>query len=122
MYDFGKCVIGIAPTRRDQFKQSCKEEILRKIKELSQKYQIDLVTIDGITREGVLVYNDEIDKIVKHFNDHHVDAVFVPHANFGQEEAVAKLCAKMAKPVLLWGPRDAAPTGNTEEVFRQAYL
>ncbi len=117
MYNFGKCVIGLAPTRRDQFKESCKEEIVKKIKALADRYNIDLVTIDGITREGILVYNDEIDKIVRHFNDHQVDAIFVPHANFGQEEAVAKLCAKMAKPVLLWGPRDASPTGNTEEFF-----
>lgn len=111
MYDYGKCVIGLAPTRRDQFEVSCKNEICEKIKALAKKHDVELVTIDGVTREGLLVYNDEIDSIVKHFNDHQVDAVFVPHANFGQEEAVAKLCAKMEKPVLLWGPRDAAPTG-----------
>jgi L-fucose isomerase-like protein len=111
MYDFKKCTIGVAPTRRDAFRNSRKDEINKRIAELGKKYDVSLVNIEGVAREGLLVFNDEIEKIAKHFIDNAVDAVFVPHANFGQEEAVAKLCKIVNKPVLLWGPRDPAPLG-----------
>jgi L-fucose isomerase-like protein len=111
MYDFKKCTIGVAPTRRDAFRNSRKDEINKRVEELGKKYDVSLVGIEGVAREGLLVFNDEVEKIAKHFTDNKVDAVFVPHANFGQEEAVAKLCRLVGKPVLLWGPRDPAPRG-----------
>ena len=111
MYDYKKCVIGLAPTRRDMFRKSRRDEIVKKSAELADRYGVDLVTIDGVTDEGLLVSNGDAEKAAKHFMANGVDAVFAPHANFGQEEAVAKLCAGVNKPVLLWGPRDPAPLG-----------
>ncbi|MCL2057549.1 MAG: sugar isomerase [Oscillospiraceae bacterium] len=115
MYDFRKCVIGVAPTRRDMFRRSRLDEIMQKTAELAKRHDVDLVTIDGVTDEGLLVSNSDAAKVAKHFIANEVDAVFVPHANFGQEEAAAKLCASVNKPVLLWGPRDPAPLGITNQ-------
>jgi L-fucose isomerase-like protein len=121
MYDFKKCVLGVAPTRRDVFPGNRGEEIMKRVRELAGKYGVSLVTIENVTREGLLVTNDEIPKIAEHFRAGGVDAVFVPHANFGQEEAVAKLCRELEKPVLLWGPRDPAPKGVVDQLEDRAY-
>ncbi|MDR1021175.1 MAG: hypothetical protein LBL73_10490 [Synergistaceae bacterium] len=121
MYDFKKCVLGVAPTRRDVFPGNRGGEIMKRVRELAGKYGVSLVTIEDVTREGLLVTNDEIPKIAEHFRAGGVDAVFVPHANFGQEEAVAKLCRELGKPVLLWGPRDPAPKGVVDQLEDRAY-
>ena len=115
MYDFRKCVIGVAPTRRDMFRRSRRDEIVKKIDELARRYDVTLVSIDGLTEDGLLVSNEDVEKVTKHFIANKVDAVFAPHANFGQEEAVAKLSANVKKPVLLWGPRDPAPLGVSNQ-------
>ncbi|MCL2684307.1 MAG: hypothetical protein FWE55_03590 [Synergistaceae bacterium] len=94
---------------------------MKRTRELAKKYDVGLATIESVTREGLLVDNAEIPAIVNHFRANDVDAVFVPHANFGQEEAVAKLCKEMGKPVLLWGPRDPAPKGVLNQLEDREY-
>jgi L-fucose isomerase-like protein len=94
---------------------------MRRVRELAAANDVELVGIDGVTREGLLVDNGEIPAVAARFRERGVDAVFVPHANFGQEEAVAKLCREMGKPVLLWGPRDPAPKGVTDQLEDRAY-
>ena len=121
MYDFRKCVIGVAPTRRDVFTSNRGDEIMKKTRELAAKYGVELVTIDGLTDEGLIVSNEDAAKAAKHFLINEVDAVFIPHANFGQEEAAAKLCASVKKPVLLWGPRDPAPLGVRSQTDDRPY-
>jgi len=121
MYDFKKCVIGVAPTRRDMFRRNRCDEIMKRTGEIAKKYDVDLVTIAGLTDEGLLVSNGDAEKAAKHFIANDVDAVFVPHANFGQEEAVAKLCAAVKKPALLWGPRDPAPLGISDQGTDRPY-
>ena len=110
-----KITLGLVPTRRDTFPPF--EHAVEAYKDIRKRlYQIfegisDLavVDIDDLVADGLLVENSDVPTIVKLFRDKGVDAIFIPHANFGQEEAIAKLCKEMALPVLLWGPRDPAP-------------
>jgi len=44
-----------------------------------------------------------------------VDALFMPHLDFGCEESVGKLAKALQVPFLLWGPRDPAPDPQTGE-------
>jgi L-fucose isomerase-like protein len=111
MVDYRKCTIGLASTRRDVFPGNRKDEINKRIKELAKKFDVGIVDIDDVTDEGLLIKNEDIPKITRKFLDNGVDGVFIPHANFGQEEAAAKLCAALGKPALIWGPRDPAPKG-----------
>jgi len=103
------------------FRKSRKDEIVAKTAELAKLYGVELASIEGLTDEGLLVSNADAEKVAKHFKASGVDAVFVPHANFGQEEAAAKLCASVGKPVLLWGPRDPAPLGLLNQVEDRPY-
>ena len=121
MNNLGNCVLGIVPTRRDVFKAARKEEILSLANKVAAKCNVKLVGIEGITDEGLLYDNGDVQKVASHLQAGGVDAVFIPHANFGQEEAVAKLCKIINKPVLLWGPRDMAPKGIMDQLNDRPY-
>lgn len=118
MYNFRKLTLGYAPTRRFDFPET--ENAYQnslKIKErvydiLNKLGDIEIVDLSFLNEEALLYQECDVAKIVEKFTEKKVDALFVPHANFGCEEAVVKLCRKMKLPVLLWGPRDDAPPGG----------
>jgi len=107
--------LGYAPTRRNVFSaedaQKYKRIILEKIK--SFNLNIRIVDLEGVNEEGLLYGDfDCEEKIVDHFTNEKVDALFFPHCNFGTEDSVARIAKKLNKPTLLWGPRDEAPLEN----------
>lgn len=101
--------LGLAPTRRFCFSV----EDAHRYKALTERKLDDLgieyVNIDSVNEEGLLIRMEDAHKAIALFKAEDVDAVFVPHVNFGTEEVVATLCRALGKPVLLWGPRDEAP-------------
>ena len=101
--------LGFAPTLRLAFdkKEARKHKNLIRDKLLSWK--INLVDIDWLNQDGMLYDIKDVEKVYKYFLEKDVDALFLPHCNFGTESAVAKLGKLMNKPLLLWGPRDDAP-------------
>ena len=56
-----------------------------------------------------MVELEEEAQVEKLFRDAEIDGLFIPHANFGQEETAAILEYNLKVPVLLWGPRDGSP-------------
>lgn len=108
--------IGFAPTRRFTFSKEDAHKYKNLIRQFMNGYDIDIIDIEDINDEGLL-YNDTAMsyKIADKFIREKVDAVFVPHCNFGTEDTVAKMCREVGKPVLLWGPRDEDPL---EDGFR----
>lgn len=115
MFGDYKIVLGVAPTRRDvfpprEFALKTKAAAMKRVYEiLGDIPDLEVVTIEDLVPDGLLMDIADIPKIVDRFQSCHVDALFVPHVNFGQEEAVAKLAKALNKPVLLWGPRDEVP-------------
>jgi len=113
-----KVTIGIAPVRRDKFpdpKEALKNKlkIMPKLKEIfGNIHDVRIVDIDWLNKEGMFFETEDVPKIEAYFRQEKVDAVFVPHCNFGQEEVVGKLGKAMGKPFLLWGPRDDVPPPN----------
>lgn len=118
MNERGRIKLGFAPTRRvlttaTAFNKDVAKQIKDKIEAEIRKYpMLDLVTLDTINDEGLLFDVADAEKAAEYFLRENVDAVFVPHCNFGSEEAVAKLTRAVGKPVLVWGPRDASPDEN----------
>lgn len=110
-----KIKIGLAPTRRDtrdfelHFAHERKAEAEEKIREIMDGLGVEVVNVDFLNDEGLLIFPDEAERAAKYFRDQEVDAVIVPHVNFGAEESVAILGKLVGKPLLLWGPRDDAP-------------
>lgn len=107
-----KVVLGFAPTRRNMYDKAYahqnKREIRKRIQELMRE-QAEIVDIDWLNEEGLLIEMEDVKKVADHFRNREVDALFMPHCNFGSEEVVGKLGKLMNKPFLLWGPRDQAP-------------
>jgi len=104
-----KIKIGYAPTRRMTFSR---EEAIRYRKLIHKKIKslgVSVVDINWLNEDGLLFDIHQVKDVVKKFRHEFVDAVFVPHCNFGTEEAVGELARELNLPLLLWGPRDDAP-------------
>lgn len=115
-----KVVIGIAPLRRATWSHKpfnlpeaikYKEMILNYL----NKFDAEFVTLEGVLEDGFLFDNDGAEKAAKLFKEKGVDGIFIPHCNFGCEEAAAKLSKAVNKPVLIWGPKDYI---NPDDFYR----
>ena len=105
--------LGYAPTRRFVFSKEDAHKYKNLILEKISEFDIEIIDLEGINKEGLLFDSDEdVKKIIKRFQDAEVDAVFFPHCNFGTEHTVAQVAKALQKPVLLWGPRDEAPLAD----------
>lgn len=108
-----KLILGVAPVRRDYFNnpvvQNNKRVILEEVEMLSKKWDFEVVDINGINDEGIMYNLSAAKEAAKLFKNAGVNALFVPHCNFGQEEAVYKLASILKVPTLVWGFRDGAP-------------
>ncbi len=108
--------IGFLPTRRNSFSATEAFKFKTAIRQFMDGYDIDIVDIDDINPEGLIYDSPSMQlAIAEKFLQAKVDALFVPHCNFGTEDMVAKTCRAVGKPVLLWGPRDDDPL---EDGFR----
>ncbi len=74
--------------------------------------QVECVWADSILADGMVTEIGESNQVAEFFKENKVDALFVPHANFGQEEAVGIIANALRVPTLIWGPRDGSPDGS----------
>lgn len=115
MYGAFQIVLGFVPTRRSIFD---KEPAVKN--KMAVRNAIDgliddsvkIIDIDWLNEDGFLVDQRDVKRVVEHFRQKNVDAIFIPHCNFGSEEVVGKLAKAVNKPVLLWGPRDEMPPSD----------
>lgn len=115
-----KIKLGIAPVRRAVWTHKpfnlpeairYKEMILQAMKQ----FDAEIVDIEHLVQDGLLFNVDDAERVADAFIAAKVDAVFIPHCNFGSEESVGRLCKRVGKPVLLWGPKDYV---NPEDLYR----
>ncbi|MCL2664353.1 MAG: fucose isomerase, partial [Defluviitaleaceae bacterium] len=115
-HDLHSLRVGVAPTRREVFSNPLavrrKETVLAKMAEFEGIMDFAGIYTEDLNPEGLMMRYAEAAAVQKKFSAAQADALFVPHCNFGQEEAVAKLAKNMGVPVLIWGPRDPAPEGT----------
>ncbi len=109
--------LGFAPTRRALYSEKAfavgEAHKYKKIVEDWLKLQnVEYLNLDFLNKEGLLFDKFDSDEVAKRFIAEDIDALFVPHCNFGAEDAVARLAKKLGKPVLVWGPQDDAPAAD----------
>lgn len=106
-----KFKLGFLPTRRVFFskEESNREKFLIHEKLRALVPELEIVGLDGLNDEALLITEREALEAARRFRAAEVDAVFAPHCNFGSEGAVALAAREIGRPLLLWGPRDAAP-------------
>ncbi len=76
-------------------------------------FPIELVDIDGINEENLLYDDKDVPTVIERFKRAGIDALFLPHCNFGSENRVVRVAKALGVPVLLWGPRDDMPNEAT---------
>jgi len=112
--------MGFAPLRRAAWLHkpfNLPEAIKHKelIEQAMAQFDIELITLDNITQDGMLFDLADAEKVAEYFSKERVDGVFIPHCNFGSEEAAARLGKMLGKPVLIWGPKDYI---NPDDLYR----
>jgi len=75
-------------------------------------WQVDFVDLEGVLPDGMVRDQAHVDPVVTHFRAREIDALFMPHCNFGTEGAVGMIGRKLGVPLLVWGPRDEAPLAD----------
>lgn len=79
------------------------------VQERLRSMGVRFVDLDGVLPDGLVKDFAQVEAAVAHFAAQKADALFVPHCNFGTENACGMIARKLALPTLLWSPRDAAP-------------
>lgn len=109
-------VLGVAPTKRgflsmEEAKRQ-KDKFMAVIRAVKPDC-VRIVDIDGICENGILFETEKIGPVVEKFKDARIDALFLPHCDFGEEQCAAGVAAALKVPTLMWGPRDERP--NTDQ-------
>lgn len=107
-----KVLIGYAPSRRRIFSAEDAQKYKKLIAQKMHDLNIEFVDIEDINDEGLLCCAEDVNPVIDKFKAAKVDALFIPHCNFGSEHSCAKVAKALNVPVLLWGPRDEAPEAD----------
>jgi len=76
------------------------------------EWNVDFVGIDEAVTDGIVRSQKDVGPVVDHLRSRKVDALFIPHCNFGTEGAAGVIARDLGVPTLLWGPRDEAPQAD----------
>ena len=104
--------IGYAPTRRRIFSVEDALKYKSLIRKKLDSWGLDVVDIEDVNSEGLLRCAEDVEPVIEKFRREKVDALFIPHCNFGSEHSCGKVAKALGVPVLLWGPRDEAPLAD----------
>ena len=104
-----KIKVGFVPISKFIFNQEETRRYKRLIQDKLDAWNIDYVSIDKVTKDGLIHRMEDIDPVVDCLKQQRIEAVFAPHCNFGTEGLVGLLGRKLDLPFLLWGPQDDPP-------------
>ena len=104
-----KPLMGLCPIGKFVFNHEKAVENKRLLQRKLAEWEVSFTDLDGVLEDGLVRDQSHVDPAVRHFRERGIDALFVPHCNFGTEGAAGMIAKKLGVPVLLWGPRDDAP-------------
>ena len=102
-------VLGLVPIGKFVFSHQDALIQKRRGEELLSRLGVKFINVDGVIPDGMVRDQSHVDLVVEHLKRQGIDAIFMPHCNFGTEGACGMIGKKLGVPVLLWGPRDEAP-------------
>ena len=106
-------LLGVCPIGKFIFSHEDAMRHKKMIYEKLDKWKIKYSTIEEVVPDGMVRDQQHVDPVVEHFkNNKKVDALFIPHCNFGTEGAAGMIAKKLGVPTLLWGPRDGPPLAD----------
>jgi len=105
-------LLGVCPIGKFVFSHEDALRQKRAILEKLDQWKVAYCTIDAAVPDGMVRDQRHVAPVVRLLRERGVDALFVPHCNFGTEGAVGMIARELGVPVLLWGPRDEAPLAD----------
>ena len=105
-------LLGLVPIGKFVFSHKDALVYKGKVESLLCRMGVRYVNVDGVVPDGMVREQSHVEPVVAHLSQQGVDAVFMPHCNFGTEGACGMIGKKLGLPVLLWGPRDEAPLAD----------
>ena len=105
-------LVGFCPIGKFVFSH---EDALRfkvEIRRRLDRWNVSCADLESVLPDGIVRDQKHVDAAVEHFRRQGIDALFIPHCNFGTEGAAAMIAKKCSVPTLLWGPRDEAPLAD----------
>lgn len=102
-------LIGICPIGKFVFSHEDAMRFKALIFEKFRQWDISAVNLDSVIPNGMIRSQENVAAAVRYFKEQQIDALFIPHCNFGTEGAAGMIAKQCGVPVLLWGPRDEAP-------------
>jgi len=104
-----KPLLGLCPIGKFVFSNADAVRYKNLLQQRLAEWSVRTVDLEGVLEDGLVKDQSHVDAVVDHFRRAGVDALFMPHCNFGTEGAVGMIAKRLGVPTLLWGPRDEAP-------------
>jgi L-fucose isomerase-like protein len=105
-------VLGFCPIGKFVFSHEDALRFKGMLRERLDRWQIRYVDLEAVLPDGMVRDQKHVAAVVRHFQAQGIDALFIPHCNFGTEGAAAMIAKLCGVPTLLWGPRDDAPLAD----------
>ena len=105
-------LVGLCPIGKFVFSHEEAVRFKGLIQERLDRWHIRYVDLDAVLPDGMVRDQKHVASVVRYFQEQRIDALFIPHCNFGTEGAAAMIAKKCSVPTLLWGPRDGAPLAD----------
>lgn len=105
-------LLGVVPIGKFVFSHEDAMAYKARIEALLARMGVRTVNVDTVIPDGMVRDQKHVEPVVAHLKRQGVDAVFMPHCNFGTEGACGMIGRGLGVPVLLWGPRDEAPLAD----------
>jgi L-fucose isomerase-like protein len=105
-------LVGLCPIGKFVFSHEDALRFKALIIERFDRMGIQYVNLDGVIPDGVIRDQKHVEPAVRHFQERRIDALFIPHCNFGTEGAAGMIARGCGVPTLLWAPRDEAPLAD----------
>lgn len=102
-------LLGLCPIGKFVFSHEDAMRYKQMIRERFDAWGVQYVDLDQVLPDGMVRDQAHVEPAVRYLQDQRIDGLFLPHCNFGTEGATAMIARGCGVPVLLWGPRDAAP-------------
>ncbi len=102
-------LLGLAPIGKFVFSHEDAMRFKQMLRERLTAWGVRYVDLEGVIPDGMVRDQRHVDPVVAHLKQQDIDALFIPHCNFGTEGAAGMIARALGVPTLLWGPRDEAP-------------
>src|SRR5512137_1168282 len=107
-----KVLLGLCPIGKFVFSHEDALAQKQKVIEVLRRQGVTFCDLDGVLPDGMVRDQKHVEPVVQYFRRQNIDALFIPHCNFGTEGAAAMIARKCGVPTLLWAPRDEAPLAD----------